>query len=204
MYKYATQNITEKMAKACMKSQAISTKQSVEIAKWLKGKRVAEAVTLLEGVIEKKVAVPFTRFNWDVGHKPGIGPGRYPQKAAKQFIALLKLAKANAIDQSLDGDNLVVFNIVAQKAAKQFKPSRVRGQKAKSTHIEAVVMEVEAKAPTKAKRVAKVATQEKPEGTAKPAQAATADAAEKPKAAPKKTASVSKEPKAKVAAEVSQ
>jgi large subunit ribosomal protein L22 len=164
MYKYATQNMTEKMAKAVKTSMSISTKQAVEIAKWIKGRSPASALQLLEGVVQKKTAVPFTRFNWNMGHKPGgIGPGRYPVKAAQEFISLVKLVVANAADIGLDTDSLIIFNVVAHKGGKQYKPSRIRGQKAKRTHVEIVVEEKvskDVKPKAKAKAVKQVETKQ--------------------------------------------
>lgn len=47
-------------------------------------------------VINQKKAVPYKRFNKDVGHKKGIGPGRYPIKASGVILSLVKLAESNA------------------------------------------------------------------------------------------------------------
>ena len=154
--------MTDKMAKAVRTSLAVSTKQSVEIAKFIKGRSPQEAIVLLEGVTEKTVAVPYTQFNWNVGHKKGMAAGRYPQKAANEFISLLKLAMANAVDIGLTVENLRVFSVVSQKAAKSYRHGRHRGQKAKHTHLELVLEQVEPKAKPvkKAKKTAKKAVEE--------------------------------------------
>jgi large subunit ribosomal protein L22 len=141
VYKYATQNTTEKMARAVRTSMAISTKQSVELAAYLKGRYTTDALAFLSKLQAKEVALPFKRFNWNMGHKPGIGPGRYPEKTAAEFESLLKQVIANAVNRSLDEKNLKIFNIVAHKGSKTYKYSRVRGLKAKVTHVEIVVVE---------------------------------------------------------------
>ncbi len=143
-YAYATQDITSKMAKCVKTSQPISHKQASEIGRFIKGMTVVDALAHLEAVARIEKAQPFTRFNDNVGHKKGIGPGRYPVEAAKVFIQAVKLATANAINQSLDDKKLYVYSVVAQKGPKTYKYSRVRGIKAKNTHLEVVVIEQEA------------------------------------------------------------
>ena len=65
---------------------SISTKQSVEIASFIRNRKISQAKSLLSEVINKKRAVPFKRYNRDTGHKPGkIASGRYPEKASKEF-----------------------------------------------------------------------------------------------------------------------
>ncbi|MFT7615466.1 MAG: large subunit ribosomal protein L22 [Candidatus Woesearchaeota archaeon] len=166
-YKYATQNMTSKMAKAVKVSARVSTKQAIEIAKFIKGRKVKDAIRLLGDVTAKKFAIPYTRFNADVGHKPGIAAGRYPQNASNVFIEILKVCVANAIDKSLDEDSLVIFNVVAQRGAKSFRYGRIQGRKVKNTHIEMVIVEAEAKKVAPKKAPAKV-VKEQPKKTEKP------------------------------------
>ena len=67
----------------------ISTKQSYEIAKFIKNRKVEQAKKLLKEVIQMKRAVPVVRYNRDTGHKPGIAAGRYYQKASEHMLELL-------------------------------------------------------------------------------------------------------------------
>ena len=55
----------------------------VRSARMLRGKNVTVALKMLEEVAELKRPVPIRRYNIGVAHKQGVGPGRYPQKAAK-------------------------------------------------------------------------------------------------------------------------
>jgi hypothetical protein len=100
---------------------------------------------MLQRALDKKEAVPFTRFNNDMGHKPGKGPGRYPQKASKYIIELLKSVKANALAKGLNTDNLIIKKLVANKASRPWRYGRQRRRKAKRTHIEIIVKEIEPK-----------------------------------------------------------
>jgi ribosomal protein L22 len=74
----------------------ISTKQSSAICKFIKGKLISQAIRELEEVTKLKMAVPV---KGEHPHRKGkIMSGKYPQKATKNFIVLLKSLAANATD----------------------------------------------------------------------------------------------------------
>lgn len=73
----------------------MSTKHSIAICKFIKNKKINEAMDMLNLVIKKKKAVPMVG---ELPHRKGIERGRYPIKASKIFIKLLK---------SLDGNSRV-------------------------------------------------------------------------------------------------
>jgi len=71
-----------------------SMKHSMSIINFIKGKSVGESLELLEKVKKMKIAVPM---KGEIPHRKGnIMSGRYPQKAAKNFIVLLKSLLGNA------------------------------------------------------------------------------------------------------------
>ena len=140
-YAFSTYN-KELMARAVGRDLSISKKQSVEICKWLRHKPLLKAKKMLEEVIAMKQAVPMTRFNWNVGHRPGIGPGRYPKKSAAAILGILKSAEANAQTKGLNTGNLHIVHINAQKATTPIHYGRQRGTKMKRTHIELVLQEM--------------------------------------------------------------
>ncbi len=131
----------ELMARVVGRDLSISKKQSVEICKWIKGRSLKQAKQLLSEVIAMKRGVPFTRFNWNVGHRPGMGPGRYPINAATEILALVKSAEANAQVKGLNTGNLYIVHCNAQKAPTPHHYGRQRGTKMKRTHIELVLQE---------------------------------------------------------------
>lgn len=131
----------ELMARAVGRDLSISKKQSVEICKWIRHKPIAQAKRILEDAIKMERAIPYTRFNWNVGHRPGMGPGRYPIKAATEILALIKSAEANAQVKGLNTGNLHIVHINAQKAPTPHHYGRQRGTKMKRTHIELVLQE---------------------------------------------------------------
>lgn len=144
--KYAIQNYKpEHMARVLGRDLSISTKQSIEICNFIKKKKVKEAKKLLGRVMENKLAVPFKRFNKNMGHKPGIAAGRYPQKTTGQIIKLLDEVEANAQNKGLNADDLYISHICAHKASAPWHYGRQRRRKMKRTHIEIVVEEKEEK-----------------------------------------------------------
>ncbi|MFH1396530.1 MAG: 50S ribosomal protein L22 [archaeon] len=135
------------MAKASARSLHISTKQAIEICDSIRYKTTKQARELLENVVGFKKALPFKRFNKDMGHKPGrIAAGRYPQKAANEFLKLLKSVEANAQVIGLDSANLKIQKVLANKAPTPMTGGRQR-RGTKRTHIEIEV--VEGKVPNK-------------------------------------------------------
>lgn len=143
-YNYST-TATENMAKAVLKSAPISSKHSIEICNMIRGKKVQSVKDQLQEVTELKKAVPFKRFNADVGHKPGMGPGRYPVKAAKMIKEIIESAEANAQFKGLNKDDLVIKHISAQKASRPMRGGRNRGRLGKRTNIEVVLEEITTK-----------------------------------------------------------
>ena len=59
----------EHMARAIGVALPVSFKQSVEICNFIKNKNVNEAKKMLQNVVEKKMAVPFRRYDFDLAHK---------------------------------------------------------------------------------------------------------------------------------------
>ncbi len=161
MMKYATAYDEKKMARAMGVALPISTKKSVELCSFIRGRDVSKAVRLLDGVVAGKVAVPFRRYGkGGTGHKPGIGPGRYPKKACLEFIKLLKQAKANAKVKGLDTARLVISAAVAKKGAQSWHFGRQRRIRMKRTHVEVVVAEMAKEEPKKPAKKAAVAESE--------------------------------------------
>ena len=113
-----TDDDKSKTAKALGRSLKISPKHAVEICNRIRGMKVEKAEAYLEDVIEMKTAVPFRRHNKKVGHRRGIGgwpTGRYPVKAAKQILDILKNAEANAEYKGLDTENLKIMHISSHR-----------------------------------------------------------------------------------------
>ena len=131
-------------------SLPISTKQSVEICSFIRGKTTEKSKMLLEQVQEKKIAVPYKKFNGDIGHKRGrIAAGRYPLKAIAEILKLIKSVEANADVKGLSTP-LIIKEIMASQASRSWHHGRQRRIKTKRTHVKITVEEV--KKPSKEKK----------------------------------------------------
>ncbi|MBI2140044.1 50S ribosomal protein L22 [Candidatus Woesearchaeota archaeon] len=140
MVKPAAPEPKENSAKAIAKGLPISTKVSVEIGNWIRSRTVADAKRMLRQVLAKSHAVPFRVFKAELSHKPGVGPGRYPAKAAAEFIKLLEQAEANAQFKGLNTSNLVIIKLIANMDRRPWRSGR-RRRRSKRTMIEIAVKE---------------------------------------------------------------
>jgi large subunit ribosomal protein L22 len=131
----------EHMARAIGMSLPISFKQSVEICRYIKNKDVSEAKKILQDTIEKKIAIPFKRYNWDLGHKKKTGPARYPKNASKEIIKLIENVEANAQFKGLNTSNLIIAHVNAHKSGKAWHFGRKTRRRMKRTNIEIIVEE---------------------------------------------------------------
>lgn len=139
----AQTNSNEAIAKAT--SLPVSTKMSCEICTSIRGKPLAKAIAHMEAVIDFKRPIEVKRFNWDLGHKPGYGPARYPINTAKAFLELLNLVKANAENKGLNSEKLVVCFAKADFGPHRWHYGRQRRTRMKDTHVEIHVKEAENK-----------------------------------------------------------
>ena len=91
-FNYAFQNYDKtRHVRAALREKTISHKHAREIAHKIKGMSIESARSYLQSVVNLERAVPFQRYNNEVGHKSdtGVMAGRYPEKAASEFIRLL-------------------------------------------------------------------------------------------------------------------
>ncbi len=85
-------------------SMPISTKQSMAVCKFIKWKTTEKAISDLENVIKKKVAVPM---KGEIPHRKGkIMSGRFPQNTSMEFIKLLKGLEANAREAGIENGKI--------------------------------------------------------------------------------------------------
>ena len=111
------------------KSVPISTKYSTSICKFIKGKRIGDAIRDLEEVTVLRKAVPM---KGEIPHRKGkIMSGRFPKRAAKEFIVLLKGLAGNANNHEIDEP--VITEAIANKASRPY--GRFGRWQRKRTHI---------------------------------------------------------------------
>lgn len=149
-FKYAFQNYDRtRHVRASIREKTISHKHAREIAVTIKGMSIEKARTYLQDVIRLKRAVPFRRYKNEVGHKSdtGVMSGRYPQKAATEFVKLLDNLESNAEYRGMDLDRLKIINATVHKGRKiqRFTP-RAMGRSSPKinilTHVELVAQEI--------------------------------------------------------------
>ena len=129
------------MARAFGKSLPISFKQSIEICNFIRNRNIGYAKNVLSRVIEHKQAIPFKRFNDNMGHKKSIMAGRYPKRASMEILNLINSVEANAQFKGLNTANLVITCITANKASKVMHYGRKRSRLSKKTNIDIVIQE---------------------------------------------------------------
>lgn len=147
------------MARAVGIALPISFKQSVEVCSFIKSKNVGDAKKMLQNVIDKKTAVPIKRYNWDLGHKKKIGPGRYPENTSKEFIKMIESVEANAQFKGLNTSNLIITHVSANKSGKTWHFGRKSRRRMKRTNIEIVVEETKKSSSDKIKNKIKTEKQ---------------------------------------------
>jgi len=129
----------------------ISTKHSVEICNALRYKPLLRAEIILQDVLDMKKAIAF-RKGREAPHKPGMGPGKYPIKAAGAILNILKSVEKNAVSKNMDQKNLKIVHISASKASRPMRYGRVRGH-SKKTHVYVIVAEFAKKTDLSNKKV---------------------------------------------------
>ncbi|MDK2463544.1 MAG: 50S ribosomal protein L22 [Candidatus Korarchaeota archaeon] len=147
-YSYA-EELAENQVKASARDLRVSFKEMVELVRELRGKSLEDARRILEDVISLRRPVPFKRYKKGVGHRrqlQGWKAGRYPVKAAKLVMKLLKSAEANAEQKGLDTERLFIRHIAAQQGPKlrRFFPrafGRATPKVEQLVHVEVVLEE---------------------------------------------------------------
>lgn len=149
-FSYAFENFdSTRHVRAAIREKQISHKHAREIAKKISGMSIEKARDFLTDVTHKDRAVAFRRYKTNVGHKsdPGMMAGRYPQKAAGEFIKLLDNLESNAEYKGMDLDRLKIINATVHKGVliKRFTPRAMGRATPKNnvlTHVEMVAQEV--------------------------------------------------------------
>jgi len=115
------------------KNLPISTKESMAVCRFIKGKKIDDAINDLGKVVLLKTPV---RMKGEIPHRRGKGmmSGRFPKKTAEHFIKLLKSLSGNANSNEIG--NPVVVEAIANSGQKVYgKFGRVQR---KRTHVRIV------------------------------------------------------------------
>ena len=145
---YTAEADPDTTAKAIGKEMPISPKFTREICGLVRGMKVNTAIKTLEGVIALETPVPLKRYNKRVSHKQGVGPGRYPKKAATAVLGVINSAVANAEYKGLNTDDMVIRTISASRG--RVTPGHMARAHGRATewnqdtvNLEVIIQEVE-------------------------------------------------------------
>jgi len=129
------------------KSVPISTKYAMGICKFVKGKRIGDAIRDLEQVVLLKKSIPM---KGEYSHRKGRGMsgGAFPQRASKHFIVLLKSLAGNANNHEVD-EPVIVEASANWAPAPKGKFGRIRR---KRTHVTLRAIEMKIKENKKEKK----------------------------------------------------
>jgi ribosomal protein L22 len=113
----------------------ISTKNAIYTCEFIKGKKIDDAINLLENVLKKKIVLPM---RGEIPHRKGnVNVGRWPENSTKVFIKLLKCLNANAQVNGME--NPYISEGISNLAS---RPHRRGGsQRFKRTHVLLVARE---------------------------------------------------------------
>jgi large subunit ribosomal protein L22 len=147
--KYSTKKIDpDKTAKAYGYELHCSKKDSTNLAYAIKGMKIDNAKKYLEEIIEKKRPLPAIYHNGKKAHQKGIGPGSFPEKAARYMLKTLKNAENNAEYKGFDVENMKIIHISTYggRIIKGIMPrahGRATDKNTKTTNIEIILEEVD-------------------------------------------------------------
>jgi len=146
--KYSLNIDPDKTAKAYGYELHCSRKDSTNIAYVLKGMKTANAKKLLQEIIDLKRPLSAVYHKGKLAHQKGIGPGSFPQKAARYMIKVLENAENNAEYKGFDVENMKISHISTYggRVVKGMMPrahGRSSDKNKRTTNIEIVIEEVE-------------------------------------------------------------
>ncbi len=121
---------TRKVAFVNVKNIPISTKHSIAVCDFIKGKQIEDAIKDLGAVLKLRKAVPM---KGEIPHRKGKGmmSGRFPKNASEKFVKILKSLSANANHGGIEEP--VIFEAVANLGERPY--GRFGSVRKKRTHL---------------------------------------------------------------------
>jgi len=146
--KYSTNIDPDKTAKAYGYELHCSRKDSMNLAYAIKNMKIEDAKKFLQEIIDMKRPLPAVFHNKKRAHQTGIGPGSYPQKAARYMLKTLENAENNAEYKGFDVENMKISHISTYggRVIKGIMPraqGRATDKNRRTTNIEIVIEEAE-------------------------------------------------------------
>jgi len=138
----------DKTAKAYGYELHCSYKDSINLAYALRGMQTEKAKQYLQDIIEKKRPLPAVFHKQKRAHQKGIGPGSFPEKAARYMLKVLTNAENNAEYKGFDAENMKIVHISAYqgRTIRGIMPraqGRATDKNTITTNIEVIIEEAE-------------------------------------------------------------
>jgi len=148
MKKYSTDLDPDKTAKAYGYELHCSPKDATNLAYAIRGMKIEDAKKYLEEIIALKRPLPAVFHNGKRAHQKGIGPGSYPEKAARYMLKIVKNAENNAEYKGFDVENMRIAHISSYhgREIRGIMPrahGRATDKNEQTTNIEIILEEVE-------------------------------------------------------------
>jgi large subunit ribosomal protein L22 len=148
MQKYSINVDQDKTAKAYGYELHCSPKDSMNLAYAIKGMKTDEAEKFLNEIIIMKRSLPAIFHKRKRSHQKGIGPGSFPEKAARYMLKVLKNAENNAEYKGFDFENMKISHISTYggRIIRGIMPraqGRATNKNKKTTNIEIILEEVD-------------------------------------------------------------
>ena len=146
--KYSADLDPDKTAKAYGYELHCSRKDSLNLAYAIRGMKTEQAKKYLKEVSDMKKPLPAVFHKRKRAHQTGIGPGSFPQKAAKYMLRVLENAENNAEYKGFDPDNMKIKHVSTYggRVIKGIMPrahGRATDKNTRTTNIEIILEEVE-------------------------------------------------------------
>lgn len=137
-----------------------SKKHCMYICKFIKNKEIDKSIEELNEVIKMKRPIPF---KGEIPHRsyPGMMSGRYPIKASKEFIYLLKGLKGNVLVNGMDLDKTRIY---FASATWDSRPAKKGGMRFKRAFVVLKAKEFPVEQEIKQMKTEKEQITQKPEG----------------------------------------
>ena len=146
--KYSTDVDPDKTAKAYGYELHCSKKDSKNLAYAIRGMKTDNAKKYLQEIIDMKHPLEAVYHKRKRAHQKGIGPGSFPQKAARYILKTLENAENNAEYKGFDIENMKIshISVYGGRIIKGIMPrahGRATDKNRKTTNIEIIIEEVE-------------------------------------------------------------
>ena len=146
--RYSTDLDPDKTAKAYGYELHCSKKDAMNIVYAIRGMKTEDAKKYLKGIIDLKRPLPAVFHNRKRAHQRGIGPGSFPEKAARYVLKTLENAENNAEYKGFDVENMKIVHASAYggRVVRGIMPrahGRATDKNTKTTNVEIILEEVE-------------------------------------------------------------